>query len=314
MNEIVSVIVPVYNAEKYLEKSIESIRNQTYSFLEIIIVDDGSEDRSFQISKNMQEEDSRIICVKKENGGPSSARNEGLKKATGKYVLFCDADDIMEEVIIEYLLGNMTENGIGICGYFTMNENGILLEGCHQTCDTEEQIDAEELQKYLFSLSEKPYQGFLWNKLFSMDIIKKYQLTFDEKIWCNEDRLFILQYLLHIKQGFYSDKKLYRYRLHGHGLMGMAGAKSLTDKAWTEILAYRYMEKLADGREELKAGIIYDKYYSLYKMLDKECSQKYMLEIRNQMKAALKYILASDYIARKKKIIAVIKYEMRRWK
>lgn len=110
MNELISIIVPVYNNEKYLDKCIESITKQTYTKLEIILVDDGSPDNCPQICDRWAEKDSRIKVIHKQNGGVSSARNSALDKATGNYISFVDSDDYLEPDAIEVLYSQLKEN------------------------------------------------------------------------------------------------------------------------------------------------------------------------------------------------------------
>ena len=119
MNDLISVVVPVYNVEKYLKKSIESIINQTYKNLEIIIIDDGSSDDSYNVCKKYKEIDSRIILIHTENKGVSHARNLGLSKANGKYLIFIDSDDYIEDNMIEILYTNLkkTKSDLSICMY-----------------------------------------------------------------------------------------------------------------------------------------------------------------------------------------------------
>lgn len=102
MKKRVSVIIPVYNVEKFILKTVESVMNQDYKDVEIILVNDGSPDNSAQIIDELAKRDSRIICIHKENGGVSSARNAGLKIATGEYVTFIDGDDWVEPNYISY--------------------------------------------------------------------------------------------------------------------------------------------------------------------------------------------------------------------
>lgn len=113
MNSLVSVIVPVYNSESYLERCVKSLLAQTYSNLEIILVDDGSKDASFQMCSRYSEEDHRVKAFHKENGGSSSARNLGIEKATGDYVAFCDSDDYVEDTMYENLVRAAEENPNG---------------------------------------------------------------------------------------------------------------------------------------------------------------------------------------------------------
>ena len=103
-NDLVTIIVPIYNAEQFLEKCIESIQSQTHQKIEIILVNDGSSDNSLKICENYSAEDSRIVIIDKLNGGVSSARNHGLKTAKGEFCCFVDADDWIEETHIEKMV------------------------------------------------------------------------------------------------------------------------------------------------------------------------------------------------------------------
>ena len=120
MDDKVSIIVPIYNVVDYLEKCINSITSQTYSNLEIILVNDGSTDNSAEICERIASLDKRIILLNKENGGLSDARNCGLKKATGKYVMFIDSDDFIEKDMVEFLYKNMINYNaeISVCGFY----------------------------------------------------------------------------------------------------------------------------------------------------------------------------------------------------
>ena len=107
MNPMISVIVPIYNVEKYLARCVDSIVNQTYKNLEIILVDDGSPDRCPQMCDDYAEKDSRIKVIHKKNGGLSDARNAGMAVATGEYISFIDSDDWIETSMFELLLNNI---------------------------------------------------------------------------------------------------------------------------------------------------------------------------------------------------------------
>ena len=108
--ELISIIVPVYNAEKYLQKCLDSILEQTYQNLEIIIVNDGSTDNSGQICHEYEQKDSRIIYMEKENGGVSDTRNTGLDRMTGSYVTFVDSDDWLEPNYVQFLYEKLIEH------------------------------------------------------------------------------------------------------------------------------------------------------------------------------------------------------------
>ena len=130
MEKKISVIVPVYQVEKYLERCIESIIHQTYENLEIILIDDGSKDNCPAICDKYQKMDPRITVIHKENGGLSSARNAGLDIATGDLVTFVDSDDYIEKDMLEVLNSNLKENGcdISVCFWKEVFENGAGFE------------------------------------------------------------------------------------------------------------------------------------------------------------------------------------------
>ncbi len=115
MNKKISIVVPVYNVENYLERCIKSLINQSYQNLEIILVDDGSTDSSGLICKKWAEQDQRIVFVKKQNGGLSDARNAGIKNATGSYLLFVDSDDFIKENIVAVMVQRLQETEADIC-------------------------------------------------------------------------------------------------------------------------------------------------------------------------------------------------------
>ena len=115
MNELVSIVVPIYNTEQYISKCIESLINQTYKNLEIILIDDGSTDNSFNICKKYQKEDERIKLFHKENGGVSSARNYGIKKATGEYICFCDSDDYYSLEALTIMTDTIRDSNADLC-------------------------------------------------------------------------------------------------------------------------------------------------------------------------------------------------------
>ena len=127
--ELISVIIPVYNTEKYLRKCIDSFINQTYTNLEIILVDDGSTDLSGKICDEYKKKDSRIIVIHKENGGASDARNVGIEQSTGECITFFDSDDFVDEDYIQYLYNLKSENNseISVCAYNVSDEDGNIL-------------------------------------------------------------------------------------------------------------------------------------------------------------------------------------------
>ena len=166
---LISVIVPVYNAEKYIEKCVASIRAQTYRNLEIILVDDGSCDRSGELCEAFALEDSRIVVIRKENGGVASARNAGLDAMHGDYVGFVDADDWIDPEIYEVLLQRMiAENAqISCCG--TAIVTGEKITGYfNPDMDVQFTVGGADAQSELIRCS--CITNAMWDKLYSAEI------------------------------------------------------------------------------------------------------------------------------------------------
>ena len=184
-NPKISVIVPVYKVEKYLDKCVESIVNQTYKNLEIILVDDGSPDNCPAMCDEWAEKDERIRVIHKENGGVSSARNAALEVATGDYIGFVDSDDWIEPDMYEYLFQNAIENGAAIarCGFYSVNELTGERTASGQYGAMKILSKNEILQRTVVGGDG----GFLWNKLFHADLFE--DIKFDVSKHYSEDLL-----------------------------------------------------------------------------------------------------------------------------
>lgn len=122
MNSLVSIVVPVYNSEKYLIKCVDSILKQSYKNLEILLIDDGSTDRSYDICCDLAKKDNRIVVKQKSNGGVSSARNLGILTSNGEFILFVDSDDTVNEKYVELLVNPLLNNkyDVSICGFLML--------------------------------------------------------------------------------------------------------------------------------------------------------------------------------------------------
>ena len=201
---MISIITPVYNAEKTLKRCVDSILRQSYIDWELLLVNDGSTDESVEICRYYESADSRIRVFDKVNGGASSARNMGLDNAQGEWVAFCDADDWVDENWLELFVSHLrdgvqmvvqgfndvggnwhgADTGVGFCG---MVKEGILrLAGINTL-------------------------GYLWTKIIKRDIVEAHELRFDTRLAFREDEDFLLRYMQHmdgkiccIKQGAYN--------------------------------------------------------------------------------------------------------------
>ena len=207
---MLSIIIPIYNAEKYLSRCIESILSQSYQDFEILMIDDGSVDDSLGICKKYAEKDDRIRVYHKDNGGVSSARNVGLLHARGEWIFFVDADDELMENALQELMSCIS-NDVDMVwgGYEVYNEQGE----CNYRFDEKVSILLSNRDSILNMYVPQycKYQGFIWNKLYRANIISS-RIFFNEKISFNEDRLFITQFLCKSgKSVHFFTKPIYKY-------------------------------------------------------------------------------------------------------
>lgn len=180
----ISVIVPVYNAEKYLHECVESILSQTYPDFEIILINDGSADNSGRMCDEYAAMDSRVRVYHKANGGVSSARNKGIDVATGEWITFVDSDDyILPEMFERLIIG---DEDLKICGYFDQTRKDIPSDYVYNTiAECADYMDREYRHNYI---------NAPWAKLFKTSIIKDNNLRFDETLSLGEDTVYVLYY------------------------------------------------------------------------------------------------------------------------
>lgn len=205
---LISVIVPIYNVEKYLGTCIESILNQSYKNLEIILINDGSPDDCQKICEEYQQMDARIILINKKNGGLSSARNAGLKIAKGQLIVCVDSDDWIHKDMIQIMYDNLEkyDADMSVCNFEIKEANG---RKCSKTFSQNiEVLDREQAMQYAI-LPEK-YYGFAWNKMYKKSILQ--DMLYDEAIRKGEDSPFTCEYISKCKKTIYQDIALYYYR------------------------------------------------------------------------------------------------------
>lgn len=232
--ELISIIIPIYNGEKFLRNCIESILNQTYYNIEIILINDGSIDKTRQICEEYIKKDSRIIYKEQENKGVSAARNLGLEFASGNFCLFVDVDDYMELNALEMLYDVVKKynSDIVIFNYYTVDKYIIK----NRKYDIyKKNINANEFVEFM--LSNEYYKGFLWNKLISRKIIAEYR--FDENIHIMEDIIFLLEISKNINNVYILDEYLYFYVQHNLSALHVNNVKRLSNYlAYEKIINY----------------------------------------------------------------------------
>lgn len=190
-NETISVVIPVYNISKKLNVLFDSIEKQTYKNTQIILVDDGSTDDSLKFCEEFCKRNSFARCYTKPNGGVSSARNYGLRYATGKYICFVDSDDYLESEYFQKLYNAIKNNNydFSMCGLYE------VIDGEKYACNSDKSLCGNNHNGDLFeALFNSCWFPVPWNKIFKLSIIKNNKLTFDKKITYDEDTIFNLKY------------------------------------------------------------------------------------------------------------------------
>lgn len=204
--ELISIIVPIYNTEKYLERCVTSLINQTYKNIEIILVDDGSPDASPALCDKFAKSDKRIKVIHKKNGGVSSARNTGLENAKGKYICFVDSDDCLSETYISSLYSAYkTDTDLVVCGFTIIDDDKNTI------------IKTMETQNINFVISNaNNFCKFILDGFFDMPVNKLYKKSliksrFDTNLPLGEDRTFNLEYFKSVKNIEFVNEHGYYY-------------------------------------------------------------------------------------------------------
>ena len=209
MNELVSVVIPIYNVENYLQRCVDALLQQTYRELEVILVDDGSTDRSGDICDYYAKKDVRVKIIHQMNAGQSAARNAALKIASGKYICFVDSDDYVPMNYIETLYQWLTETGadVSLCEYIKFT--GELVNDADVPAGSDEKIyySNVELIKNMHTVADELYV-VMWGKLFKRELIEG--ICFPEGRIC-EDLAVLYQIYDRVKKAVYVNKAMYYY-------------------------------------------------------------------------------------------------------
>lgn len=297
MNKVVSVIVPVYNGEKYIEQTLSYILKSTYMNLEILVVNDGSTDMSLEICKRIQEQDKRVVLLTKENGGVASARNYGVENATGDYICFCDQDDIVDKEAYFRMVTAIEKYQADIC----MCSTNRYISGKYTSFEisddayyTGDEILEELLYPLLFKgydvpvkMSTKNRYAHIWNCMFRAEFWKKYNFKFRIYVNHEDDLLVKIEALT---------KALGVVTLSHVGYYWRVNLKS-------ETYAHKYVENIAYKQQQC--------YNDMERSLTERIRSKEILLLFKQVTICMQYLeavhnLTSPY--KKKSISNIRKY------
>lgn len=277
----ISIIVPVYNVDKYLERCIDSLLKQTYKNLEIILIDDGSEDSCPLICDQYKKKDRRIIVIHKKNGGAASARNMGLDMATGEYIGFVDSDDYVSEEYIQNLYQNLNrENAdISVCSFYNLYKD-------HMELVANENMGIYDSREYLELFLKDWKCGLIWNKLFKAMLFQKVRFSEGHVI---DDEFFTYKAVMQSNRIVVGNEPLYYYRMRVSGVMNQGKVKKmlcdrieyiqerfqLVTKRYPSLYKL-YLENLADNLIRFRREAVL--YSDLYLKI-KEIQKSYFREV-----------------------------------
>ena len=299
---MVSVIIPIYNRQKYLARCFDSIINQTVSDLEIILVDDGSADDSGRICDAYAEKDKRFRVIHKENGGVSSARNSGIDMMSGDYCCFVDSDDYVFENFIFVLLNNLKLHNcdISVCGLSktdaVWNPTGTAI------------LNHREAQLSLFN-ERDGIKGYIGGKLFKTDIIKNNNIRFDENQALAEDLLFLFDYLMCSQSEnavCVSGSKLYYYENGSMGALAQRGQAEKFREEWCDAVTAceKILQKVPKEEKRLRLAVRLEKALQcmtmIYIMANYDEEERRRSYKRFLLKNLIPYLFSKSLSIRKK--------------
>ncbi len=296
---IITVVVPVYNMGDYVERAVNCLLQQEYESYEIIIIDDGSTDNSPEIADMLAEKYDNVSVVHKNNGGLSSARNCGIDVANGDFIIFPDPDDWTDKTYLSSLMAlhEKYNTDLEINGHFITYENSEVV---HNANGEECVLSSDEGLSML--MSSRYFCGFAWNKLYHLDIIKKYNLKFDTELGMAQDLHFAVRYLINCEKISYNPTPSYHYFQHSGGVTNTA--MPLTKRKISGLQTYL---KIAELTRDTYPQISNMAYATLCNMCvhfmyiyynSKMDSPETMAQIRLYLKKYNKYFLNSNSYGR----------------
>ena len=274
-NNLISIIVPIYNSEKYLNDLFKSIDNQNFKDYELLLINDGSIDNSEKICKEYIKTNKRAKYFYKKNSGVSDTRNFGISKAVGEYLCFVDSDDVIDSNFLSsmYNLISQPKIDLGVCKIYKFQENINPQNGNNVM---------KNIYKNKYDIIFSEYGGYLCNKIFKRDIIVNNNILLNVNIYMCEDMLFLCEYLKHSKQIAYIDNYYYYYRI-----FNTSSGKDLRNIKWFTVLkTFDILRKYNINVDkynycyhiyllEAKFRLNYIKNFNEYEQIKKDVDTKY---------------------------------------
>lgn len=238
----VSIIIPVYNAEKFLDKAVKSALNQTHRDIQLILVDDGSSDRSPEMCEEYRRADVRVLALSQKNSGPAAARNSGVRAARGEFVLFLDADDRLADNAVELMLAayDLHRPDMVLSGFSKLENTGEMIaqpvtfrpgDGpCLSPVRELSKTDAVAYLRHFLRYPSNHLISYCWARLYKLSIIRENNISANEGMRLFEDLVFNLEYLKYAEKTVFINENLYVYSMHNEHVsasMGIINGKSL---------------------------------------------------------------------------------------
>ncbi|MBQ8476800.1 glycosyltransferase family 2 protein, partial [bacterium] len=297
MSEVkVSVIVPVYNGEKYLKECLDSLTSQSLNEFEAICVDDGSSDSSLEILKEYRAKDSRIKIIHQENQGVSTARNNALKQVSGEYITLLDCDDYIKQDALEIIYTTAKQRDCDILFFsyfnfskFSLNRDERLIKFANIASD--KNVDFCDCYEEVFNA---PFQA--WGKLYRTSLIKENNITFPKDIHCGEDRVFIVNAYIHSKSLSVLNVPLYYYRLDVSNSLSKSDANSVVHVFEASNIIKKMIKETSNLRNKREiyraflnneAGILLYAWYAIYNVAKRSENIKYLKIVKKEYREFL---------------------------
>lgn len=288
----ISIIIPVYNVEKYLEQCLKSVINQTFKDIEIICINDGSTDNSLEILEAFQKQDERIKIINKQNEGQGIARNEGLKIAKGEYISFIDPDDWVEQGMYEFLYNKFLETNAQIIRF-----NYRSFDEEKQISDKPHNFRKEQARHFKFNIQDNSIYNWknvenlnfekvelqVWNRIFSNKFIKENNLHF-APFKHSEDNIFTISALFLADKILYVEKVFYNYRVRSNSALNRASNEYFSVFKNVELIKDFLIEKgLFEKYKKAYRIYLIDTFYSHYGCIPNGSIEIFLDEVRKRL-------------------------------